>query len=445
MKRMTALFILIAMIVVILPAQVGAIGDSYADSDANVTVITPTAFQQMFSSSSVDSIWYDYSMNIVDEDLSQSLVSIQIELVIAGDRHYITTQGCVQAYPLPSGDVFWEGPTEGTFIIGDREYIVIAAFSKLDSSDSPMIVITIQGDEVPTVGFYFGNNQINNEVQGIISQQGQFNSTASEVSQIDTVLLEDNSADGIFSIRDDIVQVNPFDSDPVNLGPNYEWDYKGCSFAGFAITGVSGFGLHSHAYFWPETNRLAITTKSYCSNVSMFYNSIPTCIASYTSISEFSVAVDMGEMDGTNCANIIGIVSYGFSETDIGKWGRALKPLFEELMSSWDYGSAIISALLDTLVGRIDTYIYETGYVDSSSIKISFGLFDFADFDESIEGVPLVFALGRASNSYVGGTPVTVTITMKYRTYIYDQINGDYFYMYTNAENAVLDLSLDLG
>ena len=447
MKRMTILFTLIAVLLGILPTQVGAAGDSYAYSDTNITIITPATFQQMFSASAVDVIHYDYTMNVVDDTLSKALVSVQMELTIANTQHHITTQGYVNSYQLPSGEVFWEGPTEGVLTIEDREYIVIAALSKLASSDTPMIVISIQGDDIPVVGFYFGDNQITDEVHQIVSQQGQPNITEGEISQIEEVFPEDNSDVAVtFGIRDDIVQEENFDGGTMNLGPNYEWDYKGSCYTGFANSGASGFALRSYAYFWPEGNRLAITTKSYCSNVSSYYESIPSYSVYHTSISELSVTLDLGEVNNTNVANIIGMVKHDFEETDFAKAGRALKPLFEELMTKWDYGSAIVSALLDTLVGRVDTSLSEGGFVDYAWIDISFGLFEYANFDESCEGVPLVFSLAPAAqSSYVGATPFTATTSMTYRTYMYEQTSGMKFYMYTSAEDAVMNLTLDLG
>lgn len=54
------------------------------------------------------------------------------------------------------------------------------------------------------------------------------------------------------------------------------------------------------------------------------------------------------------------------------------------------------------------------------------------------------YAYSDTNASYVGSSPVTATTTMKYRTYIYNQLSGQYFYIYTVSENAAIDLVLDL-
>lgn len=447
MKKCCCIFVLFAMFISIATTPVRSAETAYAFTDTNVTVITPVAFEELFEASYIDSVSYNYEMTTPAEGDEDSQVSVLMELLIGNNKHIIALQGTVGRYALPSGNAFWEGSIEGALTIEDDQYMVIAGFAKLESSEAPSLTVTIQGGNGQLVAFFFGEDQINEEVQQLIIPNIPSSSSLDISDEIEVNSSFAGPGASVLSFGDDIKPTLPPSEGSLDLGPNYEWDYEGASFTNFSFPSDGGTALRSRAYFYQDMNQLAITTKSYCDNVSACWNENPTWTVQHTSISEFSVTLDMdmGNMNGANGAYIGGIMAYDFAETDYGKAGRALKPLFEELMSDWDYGSAIISALLDTLTGTVDTTISESAYADTASVEVSFGLLDYANFDNSSAGVPLVFVLTRSSASYVGSSPMAATKTMKYRTYYYDHSVGQYLYIYSVAEPAVIELVLDLG
>ncbi|MBQ9168986.1 MAG: hypothetical protein IJX67_11350 [Oscillospiraceae bacterium] len=396
-------------------------------TDNSIDMIASSAFSEVFgiesnsrgatNESTIDEISYSYTFALQENDPTLANVSLTFTMAIGTQAYPVTVSGAVDSYLLSSGDTLWEGLITGTTIIEGTEYKVLAGFSKLNSSPSIQVSVTIQAADktnaIDPLVFTFGDEvitmQIHQELAG----------NTAEVSMESLSKEFDEAA----SIR----SAGSFTS----LGNDYEYFDSGFN--------ISGYAQRSRGYFNSTTNQFAVTLKSYGDNIEDYFSS--TGIAGAT-IKEFTIELirNSNYSDGS-FSYIVGTESYDFDVGDYGGGAVLIQPLFEDIMGLLGVPTSTITAIFDGLKGSVD----ENFHTSDTSVSISFGLLQSADFDDSGVGVPIVFQLARNQNGYTGNSSYTFATAITYRTVYIPTGSSTPAYVYIDGYDTSKTVSITLG
>lgn len=397
--------------------------DNY-NSDAGNTstlidLVDASAFNRVFSTSQSNeysvtknqniSIFYSYDFANDEEELDVAYVTLDFTLVVGTTEYPMRVQGEVSAYALESGDTLWEGPLDGNVEIGTTEYTVLAGFAKLDTEPNIQVSVTIQAAEdngTLPAAFTFGDTVI----------------TQAMLQSIENATVEVAAP------------VAPIGSQVSTLSTG-TFSQVGYQYTTFNSNVISGHAQAARA-FLDQNNRLAVTICTFCGNVDTYYSS--GGMSSTTSVHSFKNRLTRGTETASNGSHIAGIETYGFNQDNFGALAT-LKPLFEDAMALLGIPTATINAIFDSLKGTAT----DSQYTNDSYVSIVFGLNQYANFDNSDRGVPIVFQLAKSSSSYTGGSRYTFSTQVRYRT-LRVSSTGTITYYYTDAYDTSKSITFDL-
>lgn len=357
---------------------------------SDVKIITQDSFQDFAATcaASVSECYFvtnneaEYSYTMCKDALNEDAANVTLNF-----RAYVNNilveakaSGIVDKYTLSSGDILWEGPIRGITNISGVEYKVIVGFAKLDNSEDVQVSVTIQSLDNDTIidpiVFSFGKNLITNEMY-----QELFGDTTCDTDAVNFANELSTMASGSYTLKG-----------------TTSTSYKS---GGFGT--VPGTAQTSRIYYDSNDKRLALTVQSYCSNVNTYYSK--SGIAG-TTIK--SLGYKLVRSASTTNSYIVGTESFDFDTSDFGS-SAVLQPLFEDILSLLGVPTSTILTVFGSLKGTV-TQQHNT---NNTSVSVSFGITDNADFDKLSTGLPIVFQLGRSS---AGTSQYTCTTDITYRT-----------------------------
>jgi hypothetical protein len=133
-------------------------GYSYADYD--IEVHNPDIFKKLFGAETVDKVYYDYAFRpSIDGSPAYAIVTVKIFI---GDEIYTSYGfGTLSKDVLPSGDILYYGPLDGTITIGEESYVICFSFTKVESSKDVSLSLCFYREDC---WFDFGDNVFKGEV-----------------------------------------------------------------------------------------------------------------------------------------------------------------------------------------------------------------------------------------------------------------------------------------
>lgn len=390
--------------------------------DTSVEIITKDSLQDVFGFTDktngevlIDKVTYSYEF-IPTEDLSSAEVLLHFTIIL-GDREYnSTTTGTVDSYQLSSGEILWEGPLSGKIEINKTTFKVLAGFSKIDSCPDIQVSVTIQSESqdsaIEPVVFTFGEVVITMEIyQELANNTQEAFASFPESEEMNSVTASNASS---FSY----------------IGYDYEYFDSGFN--------ISGYSQRSRGYFNSGTNQFAVTLKSYCSNIENYFS---TAGIAGATIKSFDIELIRNNYTTSSYSWIAGTESYDFNSGNYGAGAVLLKPLFEDIMGILGVPTSTISSIFDGLKGSVE----ESFHTNDTTVSVSFGLLQDANFDNSSVGVPIVFQLSRNSNNYSGNSSYTFVTSITYRT-VYIATGSSYpAYIYIDGYDTSKTVSVTLG
>lgn len=364
----------------------------------------------------IDNVSYNYSIAPHEDDPAFADVDMSYTMMINGQTYLINVAGVVDAYHLANGEILWEGLLRGGIVINGISYKVLTGFAKMDSETEIQVSVTIQASDdensIEPIIFTFGNDVITMEIYEELAGNTQIVSTENVFGELEEDVLSTTAA-GTFTY----------------LG----YDYS--NFDGGA--NISGYAQRSRGYFNSDTNQFAVTIKSYCDNVDDFF---AVAGVSATTIKSFDIELIRNDGYSTGSFSfIIGTEKYDFDVDDLGK-AVLIKPLFDDIMGLLGVPTSTISALLDGLKGSVE----EDFHSNDTTVSVSFGLLQSADFDDSSVGIPIVFQLGRNSG-YTGNSSYTFVTSITYRTTYLPTGATTAGYIYTDGYDTSKTVSITLA
>lgn len=427
MKRFLTMLLSIAVVFsMITTAFASETANTTSGTDTSVELIASEAFQSVFDFPTtarnvepepvIDSVTYNYNLTPQENDPFLADVVLEFSMLVDSKTYPVSATGIVDAYQLSNGETLWEGLLRGHVEINEKIYKVLIGFAKLGSSADIQISVTIQAldntEAIDPIIFMFGNNVITMEIYEELTE---------DTHQIST---------GNIS--------NGHEMEFASLTAAGTFTYVGYDFANFhSGANISGYAQRSRGYFNSNTNQFAVTIKSYCDNVDDYF-------ADYgfasTAIKSFAIELvrDSGYSTGS-FSYIIGTEKYNF---DVGDLGNAvlIKPLFDDIMSLLGVPTSTISAIFDRLKGSVD----EDFHSSDTTVSVSFGLLQSANFDNSGVGVPIVFQLGRNSG-YTGNSSYTFVTSIAYRTTYMPTGSTTAGYIYTDGYDTSKTVTITLA
>lgn len=357
---------------------------------SSVKVITQDSFDNFVEtcphnvsqSNTISNNAVEYSYTMSEDTLMGDTANVTLSFRAYVDQLLVEaeTSGVVDKYTLSTGQVLWEGPIRGITTIDGVEYKVIVGFAKLDDSEAVQISVTIQSfDEdmiIDPIVFAFGSDIVTNEMY-----QELLNGAATSVDAFNSSNQLDARASGSYSL-------------------------KGTTSANFKTNGfgtVPGTAQTSRVYYDSTDHRVALSVQSYCANVNAYYSK--SGIAGTT---VRTLNYQLVRSSSTSNSYIAGTESFDFNTNNFGS-SAILMPLFEDILSLLGVPTSTISTVFSSLKGTV-TQQHNT---NNTTVTVSFGATDNADFDKLSTGVPIVFQLGRSS---AGTSQYTATTNISYRT-----------------------------
>lgn len=362
-----------------------------------------------------ENVNYEYKFKKIND--TQATVELIFNLHDAEDISTGVAKGIVTANVFSNNEIVWEGPLDGYLTVDNIKYTIIAGFSKLDNSNDIRVGVTIKNNKkdlrdglIYDSVFAFGGEVISQDMLDEWSEKSAVLSSESESANM-------SRAVGAFYLTDSALA--GFDSD----------EY------------IPGYGQRARAYFAADSGRLAIGSKSYCSNVNNYYSSLGNAI---TMVAEHGIRLDPDEDDAaTTLTSILGIEKYDFNVLNFNSgYTVLLTALFEDVMAVLDIPASTITAIIGSLYGK--TYLAE----DETYAEISFSYpsSQMANFDTSNVGTPIVFRI-YATNASEGNCKYIYTTNYRYRTLVTPLGSSITTSYYTDAEtiSRLLNLQLDMG
>lgn len=424
-KRILAFFMIVVFS--ISTFSIPSCVETTEQSNNQIRIVTPTTFNQLFSYNEKetqatkekenDSIkaTYDYTLTISEDTPNKANATFNAKLMVNSNMIPISTSGILSAYHLSNGTTIWHGPLKGKTSINNSQYIITVGFTKFESSNIISASVTIQSDDE------------NNIIDPVMFSVGE-----------DLI-----TTDILYELRNSKKAEIPNDNrDKINTTrTDDELQYLTYKYANFARDNFTGIGQRARAYFSNQTNRLAVSYKSYCDNVDKnFQNTINTSYYSDpTEISEFSISLQRGTLTTEGASYIVGTESNDFSINNYGTVA-AILPLFEDALGLLSVPTSTISSLL----GNLDGTVERTLFTDVATVTVEFGIYDSANFDDLEEGIPIIFQLER-SNQNIGSSTYTFATDATYRTFITYNIGTVGNFYYTQAQQAAKTVTITLG
>lgn len=416
MARITVIMLCLSFV---LATPVDMIADEY-ETDKTVNVITPDAFQELFTGNSrnvknisVDSVRYMYNFQNQDETNIASVVMNAV-FTISGIDYVVELTGTVTGHILEDDEMFWEGPIEGSIKIEETEYLVIASFAKLGTlSNNVQVCATIQtldnNKAISPVVVQFGEDIITSEIYNQVYLDNKTSKNVDSENQEDTVMQQTRAAEFSF------------------------YDYEGVYFNGVIMDGLSQY---LRAYYSPNTWRVAGGIKVYPDNVNEYFDKLGTAV---TGVHSFTVSLKRESYTTSSYSWIDGIELFDFEEDNFGKSNIDLKPLFDDALSLIGYSSSTIDALLEDLSGKVT----RTSGSSSSSVTVQ-GLSDDTICEDYI--LPIVFQMDRTiSSQYTGNSEYTMTSSVKYISIYLPLFSEVYSISYTDSGTAEIPMTISLN
>lgn len=428
-KKLGVLFLTV-VITVSMIANISFAADIVSENvevyTSDVEVLTSPSFnmlinQRVCSNYEVSSVrgtdqqWdvtYSYTFEEDEEDSFSADVSL--DFVLSGDSVNIPISlvGNVPGYLLDNGIVLWHGPIRGSVIIQGAPYSVIAGFSKTNVTDEIQATVTIQAkrmeDAIDPIVFNFGGKVLTSDI----------------VDEIESKKTELSFSDGA-EVRSSGGALSYLSEDELN-----GFVFEGYDYGTFndPDADINGLAQRARGYFDSSTNRFAVSIKSYCRNLTAYYNSVTEGAASDIYSYSISLARTSDAADGYSY--IAGMESYDFDEDNYGKRSLLL-PLVEDILSLFGVPTGTISAAFDGLKAKVERDIS----TDQANVSVNIGLLYLADFDDIEAGVPFVFQLAKVTpNSDYSYYNFTTSIT--YKTMIFATADSTWYFTYTDAYDA---------
>lgn len=359
-------------------------------------------------------ISYSYEFKVREDNAEKADVTLDFDIHVGSSTYPFCLVGTVDSYELSWGDVLWEGPIYGINIINGRECVVIASFSKLSSSQKAQISVTIQSktgmDDFSPVAFTFGDAVMSLE---ITEDLNKYSTDNYEVS---------SNMDAKVVIQDAGAEVNAVDSryELIPYSTKYSF-YNQCS----GLEDVIGYAHMSKALYYQDAARTAITVTTNSSKLAQYYvGAYKNTLGYYghqTSIRNIRIELSWYEYSfGNNLTYIVGMQS--FSEKDFYNSGSTvlIKAFFNDAMDILGVSTETLSALFGEGVdGVLESEMscdcgWDKGYVD-----VTFGMFDYANFDSSDPSLAVIFQLGTASSGSMVNGIYKYQNSVTYQTIIY--------------------------
>ena len=421
MKKIISITLFVCILaIVILP--ISASSNNNASSAA--TIITQESFALLFNTDHIDDVTYQYQFELLEEDSSRANVILQTMIIINNQTYLIETEGIINSYELNNSDILWEGSLDGSTIINNVTYTVIAGFALLDSTEECMISLTIQNDST-IVAISFGVNFIQGSVLDFFlenhSETDNTNNTNNNtILNTESYNLNPENTYSTYAFGEfgpgfsEIT--HPGGGAILDLGVNGEWVYQNSIISKHNNSSYNA--LKSSVYFDYSRNILMVTLTPFSIATNNYVRSLGHTLV-MGRLKSFGVSLSLEDTPAANYAFIDQI--YKPSETNnINDYFEGAKvtllPLFEDILSDLSVPSGIISSAISTILdnakGRIDTYDDALfAYINIKKAVFS----NYNDLDNISPGLPFRFILSKSvPSTYVGNTPYTVKTYVKY-------------------------------
>lgn len=425
MKKSISIVLFICMLLAfVLPVSASSITNSISDA----TIITPDSFFQLFNTDNIDEASYEFEIS--EEDDKKASVILQTSLTINNQKYNILTEGQIDCYQLNNNDILWEGPLNGSIIINDKVYSVIAGFIRLDSTNESMVSITIQNDTTIVV-ISLGTNILTGSVRDFFLEETQncSSNNTNGIMENNTLNLQFDiiNPDNSYStnvVGDQFAPIaHPGTGGTLNLGENGEWEYQ--SIIVHKHGSSSYKAIKSGVYFDDERNLLLVTLSTFTNETNDYVQS-PGWDVSVANLVSFGVELIIEPQPAPNYAYIeFMAVPESIKQAANNSNGviQYLFPVFTDALNLFNIPTNTISELYRTYLnasrGKIilDT---DTGFEMGAQIEKS-GSQSFNNLDDLTYGLPFIFQLDRPNGStYIGNTQYTVSTNLRYRVYKYN-------------------------
>ena len=425
MKKIVSLLVLICFIVAFATPTTASANSNLS---SEIVIITPDSFEQVFDVNSVDDVFYEYQLEVLQENDSKASVALEIILTISNQLYNISAEGTVNSYQLNNNDILWEGPIDSSLYINGERYIAIIGFTQLASSQESMISLTIQKDST-LVAISFGDDLINGSVLDFFLEN--IENDNSSITNIDNNIsnsqFNELNPEDTYSPNAPPSQFSPI-LDPgggggssLNLGENGEWVYQSST----SSTHDNSYykALKSEVYFNSGSNILMVTLFPYSQVTNNYFQSLDYDSA-YASLTNLGVELIFEYQPSANYAYIEFLLLPSYVTENINNPSSLfvqLWPLFEDYLSAQGIPTSTLSTLYNYTFEGLDGNIITTHNGLKASINIEKDEFsDYSDLDNLPHGLPFVFQLDKNDSTYIENTPYIVNTYVKYRVVVED-------------------------
>ena len=400
---------------------------SFTHTDSTVIVFTPDLLERVFSARTVNGARYRYSL-LPDETSSMACVQVDFELDIGDEQYQGSAFGTIDRLTV-GNFVIWKGSLYGTSIIDNKENGVIVNFIKEDNSDKVQLAITISvsiDNTIYDILIGVGDSVLSQEIiqineSNLISTENTFNETS-------------NNKYSTFGIGGNLPNV-PDDG----TTPSYD-GYVLQVYRSILEGSPSKIMMGSSVYFRSFDNTVAVCIHSKCTNVNSTHELTNAVCA--TTVRSLKYQLSRNAYTSSSASYIAGVEFYDFGISNVGKKDAILIGLFQDILSIFDVPTSTITAVFDTLRGKVS----ETKSTDLHIIEIDIPFAYSRSLDALANGVPIVFQLSRSGGSYVGNSEYTVTVEIEYETaFTYTTVTDPDVYYFTTRKTIETGIEIDLS
>lgn len=406
--------------------------ESLTKKATNVNILLQEPMNELFKQEAgqdaiVESLEYRYWFAENKGDALTATVDMEIDMTVIGVDYEIEADGEVSGENLSSGAILWMGPLEGEIEIDNIEYLVMVGFTKIN--EAVQVSVTIQSkddsEEIEPVRFSFGDSVITEDVYQEIRDEKELISTESHADRWPT-----NTTYAMNSRS--ILDQPQLEGGSGGLG--YPFIIGPSATTSFKSSAISGNGQKLYGALDKSTNRIAVSIKTYCSNVESYYRKFGTA---RTEIQSMTYTLKQGTK---KIAYPSTFESYDFNIKKMGM-ETLIMPLLSDAITVLNKSLPLstITELLSGVYGTVD----EKGSGTYKTIDIKFGVFDYANFDKCGYGVPIVFVPARYSTNPVGTQDFILEGSISYRTIVSDTNVSGYIVYYDSANKAQCNMNVD--
>ena len=382
----------------------------------NVEILTQESFATLFGAKKdcgkklvVDDLKYKYSFDIREDKSDLADVRMHLKLSVLGKIYSVIVEGTVDRNNLEDNRTLWFGSLVGSLRIQKNEYLSTVIWAKVDNEiQMSMTIQPLDTDvEMDVVILSFGEPVLTNDMLGEM--------------QSETKNIVVNTQLSIFAMDSNQFSENYKTDDGIVYGSTFEKLVTYTSGFRNAKVGLFGDGQKMIGSFDKNTNRLAVSLKSYCSSVNAYYNQVykgrGMCV---TSIAEMSIRLDRGKE--TDYSYIANTESFDFDIKDYGVCSYIM-PLIEDAITLLEvaFPTSFIAEIFENTRGTVNRTIFS----DCAEVNVKFGVLDYANFDDCEPGFPIIFQLAKNNYSYTGTQEYILSTSICYRTML-DLVALDY-------------------